>query len=365
MYKLIAAVLLFAFAVPAQNYKIVRDGIEHAEVVAGSAAEPLRINLLRLDLTKVRLQAAHALDAAIGVEKTSSIARRNGALAAINAGFFRLDSSLFAGDNAGTFVVDNRLLSDSVNDRTSLFIFNGPARTDVRIARIGTNGYVVTDLRSSGVRGAPNRERTADDLVIYTPDFGRSTLTGPDGVEVIVRRDKVSEIRNSAGSSRIPEDGFVVSASGNRIAELLRIARKGKKLVLITEGFSSEFKGPYEDIVGGVPRLIRGGKVEVTWKEEKAAQSFAEMRHPRSAVAIMNDGKLLMVAVDGRQEGYSVGMTLKELVEFLLGIGAVDAMNLDGGGSTSMYLDGKIINRPSDKEGERRVSDAILVFPRN
>jgi exopolysaccharide biosynthesis protein len=71
-----------------------------------------------------------------------------------------------------------------------------------------------------------------------------------------------------------------------------------------------------------------------------------------------------MVTVDGRQPGTSVGMNLQELAEMLLELGAVDAMNLDGGGSTTMFVGGKVINQPSDKEGERKVSDAILVFPR-
>jgi exopolysaccharide biosynthesis protein len=75
----------------------------------------------------------------------------------------------------------------------------------------------------------------------------------------------------------------------------------------------------------------------------------------------MKDGKFLMITVDGRQPGVSVGMSLYELADYLLSIGAVDAMNLDGGGSTTMFLDGRVVNTPSDKEGERKVSDAILV----
>jgi exopolysaccharide biosynthesis protein len=112
------------------------------------------------------------------------------------------------------------------------------------------------------------------------------------------------------------------------------------------------------------PQLIRNGKIEITWEQEKAGQSFAEMRHPRTAVAKLADDKFLMVTVDGRQPGTSVGMNLQELAEMLLELGAVDAMNLDGGGSTTMFVGGKVINQPSDKEGERKVSDAILVFPR-
>jgi exopolysaccharide biosynthesis protein len=71
-----------------------------------------------------------------------------------------------------------------------------------------------------------------------------------------------------------------------------------------------------------------------------------------------------MIAVDGRSES-SGGIGLYDLANYLLELGATDAMNLDGGGSTTMFLDGKVVNHPSDKEGERKVSDAILVTLRS
>ena len=67
-----------------------------------------------------------------------------------------------------------------------------------------------------------------------------------------------------------------------------------------------------------------------------------------------------MVTVDGRSEE-SGGIGLEDLAKILLELGATDAMNLDGGGSSTMFLDGKVVNNPSDKEGERRVGDAIPV----
>ena len=116
-----------------------------------------------------------------------------------------------------------------------------------------------------------------------------------------------------------------------------------------------------EDITNGVPQLIKDGKIEITWEQEKASKSFYETRHPRTAVAKLKDGKFLMITVDGRSEA-SGGIGLEDLAKLLLELGATDAMNLDGGGSTTMFLDGKVVNKPSDKDGERRVSDAILVF---
>ncbi len=118
-----------------------------------------------------------------------------------------------------------------------------------------------------------------------------------------------------------------------------------------------------EDVVGGVPQLIKDGKIDITWEQEKSSKSFVETRHPRTAVAKLKDGKFLMITVDGRTES-SGGIGLQDLAEYLLGLGATDAMNLDGGGSTTMFVGGQVVNHPSDKEGERKVSDAILVTPR-
>jgi exopolysaccharide biosynthesis protein len=118
-----------------------------------------------------------------------------------------------------------------------------------------------------------------------------------------------------------------------------------------------------QNILGAGPQLIKEGKIDITDKREKMIAGFATDRHPRTAVARLNSGKLLLVAIDGRQPGVSVGMSLQELAELLLEFGATDAINLDGGGSTTMVIQNKIVNRPSDQTGERPVSDAILVFP--
>src|SRR3982751_3959940 len=92
----LCALCAFAVNTTAQEFKSVHDGVEYAELAREISGQPVKMNLLRLDLTKVRIDVHHAMDAAIGTEKTSSIASRHNAVAAINAGFFRLDTSIFA-----------------------------------------------------------------------------------------------------------------------------------------------------------------------------------------------------------------------------------------------------------------------------
>lgn len=364
-------IILLVFFIPTsifpQEFKQIADGIEYAEIVRGNEKEPIRANLLRLDLTKVRLDVVHALDAAVGTEKTSSIATRYGAIAAINAGFFKI-GGLYNGDATGLLQIDNVIYSESFGGRVALMIDNRSDKTDVSIERINVNYSV--KIKDKVFELGVNRQRGENDIVLFKPEFHRTTLTDNKGVELLVRKNRIVQIIDNKGSNVIPGDGFILSASGAKREELLALIKRGTKVELAL--FSSSPDNPLpntsfgraEDVIGGVPQLIRNGSIEINWEREKSSKAFVETKHPRTAVAKLRDGKFLMIAVDGRQPNHSVGMDLNELADLLLELGAVDAMNLDGGGSTTMFLDGKVVNKPSDKEGERSVSDAILVFPR-
>jgi exopolysaccharide biosynthesis protein len=358
---------VFCLSLKAQEFRTVYDGVEYAEMTRQIDGKPVRMNLLRLDLEKVRLDVVHAMDAAIGTETVSSMAKRRGAVAAVNAGFFRLDRSIFAGDAAGVLVIDKSFLSESVNNRVALQIINLKDKTQVFIERI--NAVAQIHIEKDSLETGINRERKKDDVVIYTDFFNRTTLTDSDGVEFVVRKNRIRQILDKKGSNEIPEDGFIISASGKKREELLRRLKIGMKVTLgfshsvLSDSVKTDMFGSAEDVTNGVPQLIKNGRIGITWREEKANRAFVETRHPRTAVAKLKDGKFLMMTVDGRSES-SAGIDLYKLAELLLEFGAVDAMNLDGGGSTTMYLDGKVVNKPSDKEGERKVGDAILVFLR-
>jgi len=370
-----ALALTFAEAVSAQDYKEVHPGVEYAQVSRVIDGKNVNFNLLRLDLNKVRLDVVHAMDSAIGTETTSSLAKRHNAVAAINAGFFRLDNSIFAGDAAGVLMIDGKLLSESSNNRTALMISNSESKTRVAF---GLPNVSVASLEEPSVilsLSGVNREQKADESIEYTPAFSATTLTDNSGVEIIVRKGRVTEILDSRGSTKIPCDGYVISATGTARTDLLAKLKVGHDIKITTVLLSwprwplssnklhLDLRRDFfsaEDVTNGVPRLIRDGKIDITWKEEKASKEFVETRHPRTAVANLKDGKFLMLTADGRSEA-SGGIDLYDLADFLLELGAVDALNLDGGGSTTMVLDGKVVNHPSDKGGERKIGDALIV----
>ena len=357
-------VLVVSAPLYAQDIRSIHDGIEYAQDTKTIDGKVVKINILRLDLTKVRLDVVHAMDTAIGTEKTSSIAQRHNAVAAINAGFFRLDTSIFAGDPSGLLLIDNKILSESIGERATLILNESAAGTEAFIDRIG----LVQSLNIGGERFENvgiNRQRKADDIVVYTPEFHRTTLTSGDGIEILVKGNRIKGVFDGTGSNLIPEYSFVISASGKQRDMLAKIAKLN---VAVTANMkwsklpSQLFRMKKWDAIAGVPMLVKNGKIDVSWQEERSSKAFVDTRHPRTAVAKLHDGKFLMVTLDGRSET-SAGIGLYDLAAYLLELGAVDAMNLDGGGSTTMYIDGKVVNQPSGSE-ERKVSDAIIVRPR-
>jgi exopolysaccharide biosynthesis protein len=119
-------------------------------------------------------------------------------------------------------------------------------------------------------------------------------------------------------------------------------------------------------LIGGWPRILRDGAIVAgeSATEEGTLSRNAEARHPRTAIGFSRDSStLFLLTVDGRSEN-SGGMTLVELAGLMRELGAWDALNFDGGGSTTMVVDGAVVNQPSDKEGERAVGNAVLVLIR-
>jgi exopolysaccharide biosynthesis protein len=123
---------------------------------------------------------------------------------------------------------------------------------------------------------------------------------------------------------------------------------------------------PPQQLIGGWPRIVEGGvnvAADAPVREGTISRN-AEARHPRSAIGVSKDGRTLwLYAVNGRSAS-SVGMTLVELGDAMRALGAWDALNFDGGGSTTLVIDGRVVNTPTDATGERAVANALLVLQR-
>ncbi len=334
-----------------------------------NADGPWEIHVIEADPNQTRVQVAHAYDAAIGLETTSGLARRRGAIAAINGGYY-LRTGILQGDALGVLRVDGALLSEPDRGRAALGILDTEGRTHFLFGRLRFRGELIFENGTRQKLDGLNRRRGRKEIVLYTPEFHRTTLTPPGGAEIVVRENRIDEIRSESGSSVIPRSGFVVSLSSSRAVELLPRFQVGHNLSLDLSLLPSrlEYRERWNEatsIVGGGPLLLSEGKRIEDPEPESISQVFYHSRHPRTGVGVRADGTLLFVTVDGRQPQTSVGMSLSELTDLFIELGAVSAMNLDGGGSTAMAVRNRLVNSPSDPTGERKNADSILVFPRN
>ena len=142
------------------------------------------------------------------------MATRYGALAAINSGYFRTTGT-YRGDSVGIQVLNGQILSESNNGRAAAGLIEGNGSQQIIFGHVVFTGELIAGAKTKHAINGLNRPRADDELIIFTPEFHRTTLTDPNGLEVIVRRGRIVEIREQQGSSTIPADGFVISASGS------------------------------------------------------------------------------------------------------------------------------------------------------
>lgn len=275
-----------------------------------------------------------------------------GAKAAVNASYF--DTS---GWIIGNLKLDGEWLGMEDKAR-SAFVVAGKQPQIMK--DLAYNGSVM--LPTLGVKlpvKGINRERIAEDVVVYTHYFGPSTRTNAFGAEVRIKDGKVNEI-STAGNMRLDKNSVVVSAHGAN-AKVLQQLKAGDR-ASVQQTLGSEAADKAELVLGAGPLLVENGKRNVRSASEQIAGDIAYGRAPRTAIGVKKDGTVILLVADGRR-ATSAGMTLEEVARYMIRLGAWSALNFDGGGSSEMVLNKKILNNPSDGR-ERAVSVGLGLFPK-
>lgn len=336
---------------------------------------PWWIHIVEVDLSRawregIRLRTANAPAEQGGVERTSVLGQE--ALAAINGDFFYTSETSHA---AGLQISEGMLLQGPQR-RSALAISRSGKPL---IASFGMDmGVVLSSGQVVPISGF-NRAPREGELTLYNvraqswrdsvhAEFGFQ-LQSLQGFSILndTLAVQVLQLRRRAWPLVLERGQWLIAADSGR-GDVARIAPGDTLRLFCRLPPAGE---ALQEALGGGPRILRDGAISIEYEREGLSPAFAQERHPRTAVGYTQNGQVLfLVVVDGRQPGFSVGMTLEELAHFmrlrladfsLVRENAYQALNLDGGGSTTMAVKGEVVNSPSDQTGERPVANALLV----
>ena len=339
-------------------------GVSYESGVQFTPHGPVAIRVVRgpRPVGLYRLRPTLSNESVLGRETVSSMQRRlagQATMVGVNGDFSRTAD----GKPTGMLLRDGVLVSPPNAGRSSAGITLDGTLDVRRVSFFGT-------WRGLGQRRALNEfneEPGPNGIALFTSDWGAATprFAGSFAVTLspfpaaLPNADLSAPVTDVAldGPVRLSPGTAVLVARGNAAAKLQSEATLGttvtSRLIL-----QPSWEG-IADAIGGGPVLVRDGRPVFRANEAFTTYQLAP-RHPRTAVGQLADGRVLLVAVDGRQPGYSVGMTTFEMAQTLVRLGAVRGMALDSGGSTTLAFEGTVLNRPSDGS-ERPISTALML----
>ena len=324
----------------------VTSGVKHIKLTKYYAGKPVRINVVEVDMKLAKdleLTPALSSDTTLQSRRTiATIAKNKNAVVALNGTYFKPQT----GVPLGTLMINKKMYTGPIYDRVAMGIFDN----GFDIARVQLNASVSGSGKTIPVNNINQPRMLSTYVLVYTSEWGKYSPYAPKyGMGLQVVEGKITKA--SANPIEIPQNGYVISGPKSVLQPLLD--KKDAELIINT---NPEWKN-VKHIISGGPYLVRNSEVFVDMTAQKLGAIGG--RNPRSAIGYTADNNLILVAVDGR-EGSSIGMTLMELASFMQSIGCTNAMNLDGGGSTVMYVNGQVVNKPQMKGGIP-LSNAIVL----
>lgn len=330
------------------NLTFAKDGIYHKKQKLRFNGRPVVVNSIIISpKSKYTVKLSYGGKTINTLQRVKSFAKDAEAYAAINASFFKPNT----GTPLGLSIVNKKLITGPLFQRS---VFGITRKGNYKISKVNLLGDVTFGQNNIKLYNINQPIITRKGLFLFNSYWGnKSPKTNKDYVHITVVKNRIYKILNE--SSNIPSNGYVIvghcSLFKNKPIKLCQKVKYNYKL--------SPFewnKMQYAFAAG--PQLVKDGKRLID--KQKFSSIFLWTKAPRSAIGIRKDGSLILVAVDGRQKGFSEGVTLTELANIMLNLKAYEAMNLDGGSSTQLVLKNKLVNRPSNIVGAR-VTNALIV----
>lgn len=311
-------------------------GVKHIKLTKTINGRPVRINVVEINQKlNPNLQINPQLSSSRLASKSTitTLARKNNSLVAINGTYFKPQT----GVPLGTLMINGKIYTGPIYNRVAMGIFD----EGFDMARLELNVQVKSFKGNLKVDNINQPRMLSTHVIVYTPEWGSFAPPSPKyGKQIAVENGKIVSIGTQ--TMPIPHNGYVIVGPDERLSKLYRAKHVDLDIKTIPNWDN------VKHIISGGPYLVKNGEVFVDMTEQKLGAIGG--KNPRTAIGYTQDGNFIMVAVDGR-EGASVGLTLKELAWFMKSIGCINAMNLDGGGSTVMYVKGRVVNMPKVKGG--------------
>lgn len=311
-------------------------GVKHIKLTKTINGRPVRINVVEINQKlNPNLQINPQLSSSRLASKSTitTLARKNNSLVAINGTYFKPQT----GVPLGTLMINGKIYTGPIYNRVAMGIFD----EGFDMARLELNAQVKSFKGNLKVDNINQPRMLSTHVIVYTPEWGSFAPPSPKyGKQIAVENGKIVSIGTQ--TMPIPHNGYVIVGPDERLSKLYRAKHVDLDIKTIPNWDN------VKHIISGGPYLVKNGEVFVDMTEQKLGAIGG--KNPRTAIGYTQDGNFIMVAVDGR-EGASVGLTLKELAWFMKSIGCINAMNLDGGGSTVMYVNGRVVNMPKVKGG--------------
>lgn len=307
-----------------------------------------------LKIDKLSLKPVLAQGIVPGREDLQDLIRKNSALAGVNGGYFH-----YSGRPLGLIYINGELVSEPLFNRTALLINKS---NQISFAKVDWKGeLLIPALKTEVIFDGVNRRGELDEAILFNHYYGdKMPKLEENYCDLVVRSANILGVEKETGSTIfIPPDGYVIRVGSERNDILNNISKLKNLKVELKFNFSYDFQeNEIIHAVGGGPRLLKNGKIMTNGEKEHFQNDILFGRAPRTALALTAEEHLIMVTIDGRQSELSVGMTLKELAQFLKDLGAVEAMNLDGGGSARMVVRGITMSNPNEK---RPISNGVII----
>lgn len=323
----------------------IEDGVVYVSLVKYINSRRIKINVAEVNRNlneNIEISPLMGANKSHKKAKINNIAIQNNVLVAVNGTYFKQDT----GTPLGALVIDNEIISGPIYERVGMGISDKGFKT----SKITFSGEIKNKIATVKITNINQPRMMYSEVLMYNQNWGETSgAAKKNSSHIAVVNNKI--IAKSDYPLYIPDNGYVISAP----KEVLSDFKLGDKVAI-----NYNLNPSWEDtshIISGGPYLLKDGDVFIDATSQKLNSITG--RNPRTAIGYTKDNVMLMVTVDGRKEGLS-GVTLKELASIMKDLGCYEAINLDGGSSTVMYVDGNVYTG-SNVRNSTAISNALAV----